>query len=110
MAKNETYNRLINTVRWRKLRHQVITDHPLCVRCLREDRVRPATEVHHIRPVEEATGEAAMSRLMFDPSNLQALCHSCHVESHKELGRSGRKANKERKKRQAREGIKRFYD
>lgn len=54
--------------RWRRLRDWYIGRHPLCESC---GRAR-ATEVDHI--VEIKDGGAAMST-----SNLQALCHRCHM-------------------------------
>jgi len=52
---------------WRKLRLRFLIDHPFCVRCHAE-----ATEVDHI--VAFRGNEA----LRLDPTNLQALCISCH--------------------------------
>lgn len=88
MAHNPDYRRLINTARWRRLRHSVLEDHPVCERC----GVCAACEVHHRVPVESAPGLRAMERLMFDRGNLQALCRRCHVAAHVEMGRCGRAA------------------
>lgn len=52
-----------------------------------------ATEVHHMRPVEDGLTQADMQRLMFNEQNLRALCHDCHVAVHQDLGRNGRKRN-----------------
>ena len=89
MAKDEEYRRLIHTTRWLKLRRDVLTAHPCCQRCEAEGRIAPAVEVHHIRPVEEAFSSAERQQRMYDPHNLMALCHACHVRIHTELGRSG---------------------
>jgi len=96
MTKNKNYNKLIHQNRWLQLRRHVLTAHPICQRCEAEGRLAPATEVHHIVPCETALGEREMERLMFDPANLQALCHDCHVKTHIELGRSGKAARKKR--------------
>lgn len=109
MAKDKVYRRLIHSVRWRNLRAEVLTHQPLCERCLKEKRLRSATEVHHIRPVEEAVSLEEKERLMFDARNLMALCHECHVKTHTEMGRSGRKARTERVKKQVESIIKRFF-
>ena len=109
MAKDEVYIKQIHTNRWLRLRLAVLSAHPLCQRCEEEGRVSAATEVHHIRPVEEGTNGREKERLMFDPHNLRALCHNCHVLTHTEMGRSGRKANTERKARQAQEVCQRFF-
>ncbi len=109
MAKDKEYNRLIHTARWLRLRRETLTRHPLCQRCETEGRVTPATEVHHIRPVEEAIGQAERARLMYDPHNLRALCHDCHVRTHTEMGRCGREATRKRNERQVRDVVSRFF-
>ena len=69
--------------RWRKLRDWYIGQHPLCEMCGRAK----ATEVDHKRELRD--GGAAMST-----SNLQALCHRCHMgktaaEARRRRGRQG---------------------
>jgi 5-methylcytosine-specific restriction protein A len=56
------------TKRWYRLRRLVLTAQPVCSRpgC---DRI--SEEVDHIKPVEDGGP-------MWEQSNLQALCHSCH--------------------------------
>ena len=109
MAKNENYKRLIHTSRWVRLRRIVLTEHPLCERCMSEGRITAASEVHHRRPVEEAFSLREMTRLMFDKNNLMALCHNCHVKTHTEMGRCGKVANIERNKKQANEIFKKLF-
>lgn len=109
MAKDKDYKRMIHTRHWLELRRMVLTAHPLCQRCEAEGRTTAATEVHHVRPVEEGATAREKERLMFDAHNLRALCHDCHVLTHTEIGRSGRKANTERKARQAESVNKRFF-
>lgn len=55
---------------WRKKRRAYLQRNPLCVECLRQGRVKPATDVDHI--ISRRRGGTD------DESNLQALCHSCH--------------------------------
>ena len=110
MARNDNYIKLIHRNEWVKLRRQVLTAHPLCQRCEANGRLTAACEVHHVRPVEEAIGEAEQRRLMYDPMNLMALCHRCHVEIHTEMGRSGKVANKQRNDKQIAEVVGRFFD
>lgn len=100
MAKDKDYQKLIHTNRWLRLRRAVLTAHPLCERCLEAGSITPATEVHHHTPVEYGMNYAEKQQLMFDPANLRALCHNCHVEVHIELGRSGKAATKRRNKEQ----------
>lgn len=96
MAKDKDYRRLIHTAQWVRLRRTKLTAFPLCERCREEGRLAPATEVHHIRPVEEGLTLREKEQLMFDPHNLRALCHECHVKTHTEMGRCGKKQAKER--------------
>lgn len=110
MSKDPDYIHAIHTTRWQHLRRDILTAHPLCQRCQEEGRTRQATEVHHIRPVEEATNRREKQQLMYDPHNLRALCHDCHVLTHTEMGRSGRAANTQRKARQAQSVNKRFFE
>lgn len=109
MAKDKTYIQLINTTRWLKLRRDTLTDHPLCQRCEEEGRLTPATEVHHIRPVEEAINMFDRRQRAYDPSNLRALCHDCHVKTHTELGRCGKEAAKRRNEKQVAQVVKKFF-
>ena len=109
MAKDKEYNKLIHTGRWLRLRRDVLTAHPLCQRCEQEGKITPATEVHHVRPVEEAITYADKRQRMYDPANLMALCHDCHVKVHTELGRSGKEATKKRNEKQVAGVVQRFF-
>ena len=110
MAKDKDYIKLIHSRRWLQLRRQVLTEHPLCERCEAEGFVTPATEVHHRRPVEYGVCYAEKHRLMYNPANLCALCHDCHVKIHTEMGRSGKAATKRRNAEHVAGIIKQFYD
>ena len=70
---------------WRILRDNYIIHHPLCERCLKEDRITPAQHVHHIRPF--LTGQEAKDRwnLLLDAHNLMSVCPNCHRLLHSEL-------------------------
>ena len=109
MAKDRDYNKLIHTTRWLRLRKEVLTRHPLCQRCQDEGRVTAATEVHHIRPVEDAHNYREKIQRMYDPNNLRTLCHGCHVATHTELGRSGKAATKKKNEEQVRQIVVRFF-
>lgn len=106
MAKDKDYIQLIHTNRWLKLRRDKLSAQPLCERCCESGTVRAATEVHHVTPVEDGLTRAEKERLMYDYSNLRALCHDCHVKTHTEMGRCG----KEQAKKRAREHLKRFKE
>lgn len=109
MAKDKDYQKLIHTGQWLRLRKDVLSVHPLCQRCASEGRITAATEVHHARPVEEAITYGDKRQRMYDPSNLLALCHDCHVKVHTELGRSGKEATKKRNEKQVADVVHRFF-
>lgn len=108
MAKDEDYRRLIHTARWLRLRQWKLTEHPLCQRCREEGRLSAATEVHHVVPVETGTTAREKESLMFDPHNLRSLCHACHVRTHTEMGRSGKKQTAERNRMRLEKFKKKF--
>ncbi len=62
---------------WRGTRAAKLRRDPLCQRCLKEGRVKPATMVHH---VEE---RKARPDLALDLDNLESLCGPCHSRHHK---------------------------
>lgn len=109
MSKSKDYNELIHTVRWLRLRKQTLTAHPLCQRCEAEGRISAATDVHHVVPCEYAINRTAMEQLMFDPGNLMALCHDCHVQVHRELGRSGKAATKRINEARRAAAVEKFF-
>lgn len=58
--------------RWRKARLIYWGEHPLCVECLKENKIIEATVIEHIVPHK---GDMV---LFWDESNWQSLCKSCH--------------------------------
>lgn len=94
--KNATYRRLITSTRWLRLRKTVLSHHPLCANCEANGLYVPATELHHVRPVQTALSVAEAEALCFDAHNVRPLCHDCHVREHIRLGKSGREAAKNR--------------
>lgn len=108
MAKDKDYNRLIHTSKWLKLRRWKLSGHPLCERCEEEGRMTAATEVHHIKPVEDGLTKSDKEMLMFDRYNLRALCHDCHVKTHVEMGRCGKEHAKRKSKEHLQEFINKF--
>ena len=87
----ELYPKLYGTNRWRKLRKQWLTDHPLCVFCTEEGYVKAATELDHIEP------HKGSPELFWSLENLQGLCRYHHrvVKARMERGdpRRGCKAD-----------------
>ena len=63
---------------WKRIRDSYAAEHPLCEQCLKEGRVVPVDEVHHILPVSRGGTHAR--------SNLMSLCRSCHNKIHIEMG------------------------
>lgn len=106
MARDKDYIKLIHAARWVKLRHDKLSRNPICERCEEEGRITPATEVHHITPVEIGVTRQDKERLVYDWHNLRSLCHECHVKTHTEMGRSGKELTKNR----AREHLRRFVE
>lgn len=85
MSKDANYKRMIQSVKWVKLRREKIKLNPLCQDCLLSGIYTPAQEVHHVVPCESAKTIKQMEELMFNIGNLRSLCHDCHVITHNEL-------------------------
>lgn len=62
---------LYNSRRWQYTRRKQLYHHPMCAHCLNEGREVLATDVDHIRPVEQGGDPWSFT-------NLRSLCHSCH--------------------------------
>ncbi len=58
--------------RWRTARKRYLSYHPLCVECLKEKKLTPATVVDHIVP------HRGNQKLFWDENNWQPLCKGCH--------------------------------
>jgi 5-methylcytosine-specific restriction enzyme A len=69
--------------RWRRARRSYLARHPLCVRCLVQGRVVPATVVDHVVP------HRGGQRLFWDQANWAALCKRCHDGKTAREGRWG---------------------
>ena len=76
-AKKKRYGRS-----WRRIRDQQLAEHPLCEQCEKVDKITPAREVHHIKPLSRGGTH--------DQDNLMSLCTPCHSEiTAREGGRWG---------------------
>ena len=64
---------------WRVLSERFRAFNPLCADCEIHQRSEPATEVHHIIPIEQAPSRR------LDQDNLVALCTACHKARHRRL-------------------------
>lgn len=108
MSRNKSYIVLINSMTWRRLRHDMLREHPLCQMCESEGRERFATEVHHIRPIESIDDKELQRNLAFDRDNLMCVCHECHVLAHRRLlshANQGRRS----KERASKEAIEKLF-
>jgi 5-methylcytosine-specific restriction protein A len=76
----EAEHRFYKSPEWRAARAQYLQDHPLCENCLAQDRVTPATLVHHKQRVRDHP------ELALDPANFKSLCDACHNPEHPEKG------------------------
>ncbi len=63
---------------WKRIRDRYAEAHPLCEMCLKEGRLTPVEEVHHILPISQGGDHRR--------SNLMSLCQSCHNKIHHDLG------------------------
>lgn len=92
--RRKEYKRIIHGKRWHALRTAYIREHPFCEDCLRNGILdQRAEEVHHVRPIGTGRTLEEMSALAYDPGNLRALCHDCHVLAHKRIDRGRREVS-----------------
>lgn len=76
-------------VKWKKKRNAILRrDHYKCVRCARYGINKQATEVHHIKPVDEYPEYA------YEDRNLMSLCRACHNAQHPEKSTQMQRARK----------------
>lgn len=62
---------------WKQIRELAKKrDHYLCVDCLRNGKITPAEEVHHIIPLTPDNINDPMIALRLE--NLKSLCRECH--------------------------------
>lgn len=81
-SKDPQYISMINSTKWRKLRHHQLEKQPLCEMCLTYNIATLATTVHHIDPVEDVHNIEEQKRRMYNPNNLMSLCAACHSKIH----------------------------
>lgn len=75
-------SKIYNTKEWRNLRQAKLEANPLCENCLANDKVSPATEVHHKKFISSGDSFLAMQSLGYDYNNLLSLCSYCHHKFH----------------------------
>lgn len=77
---------MYNSTAWKKVRNLYIAKHPLCEVCTMRGFVTIAREIHHRVPLSEGGS-------LLEESNLQALCHSCHMQIHGFKGKGDTEIN-----------------
>ena len=84
--RNADYSRMY-TWNWRKYSSTFLKQHPLCLICLEDGKIIPASEVDHIKP------HKGDKDLFWAEDNHQALCKPCHSrKTAQEDGGFGHKA------------------
>lgn len=73
---------IYNTSRWRELRLVKLMRNPLCEMCLKDGRVTPTEDVHHIVSFMSVYDHQQRLTLAFDFDNLMSLCKKCHQKVH----------------------------
>ena len=63
---------------WKRIRDSYAKEHPFCEECMKEGKLVPMEQVHHILPLAEGGTHAR--------SNLVSLCTSCHSRIHAKRG------------------------
>lgn len=99
MSRNPYYVKLIHSREWKELRLKKLRDNPICEQCKANGSIIPATEIHHITPVESVIGERQMYILMFQYNNLMSLCHACHSDIHRQMFSHSKEAVKANQRR-----------
>lgn len=103
MSRDKRYQRLLNDKQWKLLRAAVFRRTlGLCEMCLKEGFITPGVDVHHIRPVEQATsmeGHDGMRARCYDPNNVMLLCVEHHIKVHQSMRTHSKDKVKENKAR-----------
>lgn len=77
--------KLYNKMAWKHLRSGYLITHPLCEKCLEQNKVTPATDVHHINsPFDDGLSDVERLGRLLDYNNLMALCQECHGTLHRD--------------------------
>lgn len=105
----DRYKQLLNSSIWRQTRKTKLDRNPFCEDCARSGVITPACEVHHLIPVKAIADPDRQYRMTFDINNLASLCHDCHAERHKRMGKNTAEENLRRASSEAAVFCQRFY-
>jgi 5-methylcytosine-specific restriction endonuclease McrA len=95
----ESQSGFYNSKAWKQLRARHIAEHPICVECEKEGKIRPATVVDHRIPVDEDQTRS------LDSVNLQSLCDYHHI---RKTNADKARRNKEKRLEAGRKLMKQF--
>lgn len=74
--------KIYNSERWRRLRAWKFASNPLCEMCLKDNKVVPAEDIHHIVSFMSTDDTTQRYSLAYDFDNLMSLCKQCHQKVH----------------------------
>ena len=74
--------KIYNSQRWRHLRRIKFAMSPLCELCLKDNKVTPAEDIHHIVSFMSVSDPVQQYQLAYDVSNLMSLCKIHHQQIH----------------------------
>ena len=80
--RDNKWQKYYGTKEWHNLRQTKLYEQPLCERCLLDDTVRPATEVHHQKVFGSVPTEEERWYWFLNYDNLISLCDECHQYIH----------------------------
>lgn len=85
--KNDNYHdverrKIYSSDRWLRLRAWKFACNPLCEMCLKENKIIPAEDIHHITSFMSTDDPAQRNFLAYDYDNLMSLCKQCHQAVH----------------------------
>ena len=110
MTTYNNYVNIINSRKWQRLRNEYLGYHPLCEKCERDGIIKPATDVHHIKPIQSKTTIDDMIKLAFDANNLMALCSQCHHIIHLEMNSNSTEHKKQIIQEDKEDSIKKLFN
>lgn len=74
--------KIYNSKRWVRLRAWKFVNSPLCEECLKEGKVTPTDDIHHIISFMSTDDKSRRLWLAYDYDNLMSLCKQCHQKIH----------------------------
>lgn len=85
-SNREERQKIYRLPQWRKLSKWYLTTHPWCEECLKRCVLTPSSQVHHVVSFMNYDDELKRIEVALNPSNLEAICQSCHNRIHNPKG------------------------